>query len=233
MAKLTEKYLKDLINEVIEEQGKFFNSKSPFQINPGSGKIKKGFEINAVENMKQLVQDLKKVGISNIRIYNKKKVDNTGRWLFQLKSNNKTIEITMPGWNLEHTRFMGLPGQNIWNFPRMYVDGSSWVWKYAIGVIKDAINEKTPIKEQTQSSVKDVDGVIKQIRKIVANKQHQHVKLPDNKQFDMDVGTANMIIQVLDSNAVSNETKEKIKSKMVSSAGLNQTVSVLWKHAKF
>ena len=47
----------------------------------------------------------------------------------------------MPGISLEKVRFMGKEDENIWDFPRLYVDDESYVWKYALinkGKIYDA-----------------------------------------------------------------------------------------------
>jgi hypothetical protein len=35
---------------------------------------------------------------------------------------------------LEKVRYLDSENQDIFNFPRLYVDGSSWVWKYALNV---------------------------------------------------------------------------------------------------
>ncbi|MET9402659.1 hypothetical protein [Kitasatospora sp. NPDC002965] len=40
----------------------------------------------------------------------------------------------MPGLSLDQVRWMNEPDQNIWNYPRLFVDGSSWVWWYALGI---------------------------------------------------------------------------------------------------
>jgi hypothetical protein len=38
----------------------------------------------------------------------------------------------MPGLPVEQVRYMGESGQNIWDFPRLYVDDSSWIWEFAL-----------------------------------------------------------------------------------------------------
>lgn len=42
------------------------------------------------------------------------------------------FEIEMPGLPIEQVRWTGHEDGDIWDFPRLYVDGSSWVWKYAV-----------------------------------------------------------------------------------------------------
>jgi hypothetical protein len=41
-------------------------------------------------------------------------------------------------------RFTGAADQNIWDFPRLYVNGSSWVWIYAVGSVADALHGEDP-----------------------------------------------------------------------------------------
>jgi len=45
----------------------------------------------------------------------------------------RRISVMMPGLSLERVRYMGEP-QNIWDFPRMCVDGNTWAWHFAINV---------------------------------------------------------------------------------------------------
>lgn len=40
----------------------------------------------------------------------------------------------MPGIALENVRYVGADDQNIWDFPRLYVEGSSWVWEFGVRV---------------------------------------------------------------------------------------------------
>ncbi len=39
--------------------------------------------------------------------------------------------LDMPGLPLAQVRYTGAKGQNIWHFPRMYTDESSWVWRFS------------------------------------------------------------------------------------------------------
>jgi hypothetical protein len=88
------------------------------------------------------------------------------------------------------------------------------------------------ITEESIPSVKTKEDVLKQINKIVKNGQAQHVKLPDNKQYLMDVGTANMILQIND--ALKDESnKEKFGKMLMSTNGLMTLVDFAWKHASF
>jgi len=104
-------------------------------INPGSGPVSDTSEADATENIKHFITDNNVDGVKFIRI-----PDNDygeGRYAFLLWKENVCHEIQMPGIPLEKVRYMGNEDQNIWNFPRLYVDGSSWVWCYAIGLTFD------------------------------------------------------------------------------------------------
>jgi hypothetical protein len=89
-------------------------------------------ESNARANMKQFVKDCDSSLTWHVR-RNKKADYGDGRYCFMLSCEEfpkKKFEIQMPGWELERVRYMGLD-QNPWGFPRLYVDGSSWLWEFA------------------------------------------------------------------------------------------------------
>jgi hypothetical protein len=44
----------------------------------------------------------------------------------------RTVLIEMPGLPLDEVRYVDDDEQNIWDFPRLYVDGGSVVWCYAV-----------------------------------------------------------------------------------------------------
>lgn len=58
-----------------------------------------------------------------------------GRWPFRLWVNGVKHVFEMPGTSTELVRFMHQANQNIWDFPRVYIDGSSWVWDIALRVV--------------------------------------------------------------------------------------------------
>lgn len=101
-------------------------------INHGSQDIEElGFE-QAYKNMKVFIEDCEiELFIAQARLT----PEDNGRYFFELKtplSREVFWEIEMPSLPLEKVRFINEKSQNIWDFPRLYVDGSSWVWKYAI-----------------------------------------------------------------------------------------------------
>lgn len=109
-------------------------------INPGTGPVREATVAQAEANIKVYAQDIaKKHGLVVLATRREESSDTgDGRYVFLLdceKEGRKwTLEIQMPGWPLEKVRYLGTPDQNIWDFPRLYVDGSSWVWKFAMDV---------------------------------------------------------------------------------------------------
>jgi len=116
-----------------------------FSINPGSGPVVHATEENAWVNIRAFVTDLSEKGVGIVNILRRSDRDDLdGRYEYDLflkdpepreDSEPRTrIGIAMPGLPLERVRYLGGTDQNILDFPRLYVDGSSWVWKFAIGV---------------------------------------------------------------------------------------------------
>jgi hypothetical protein len=99
-------------------------------INPGTGEVKEATAEHAINNIKHFITDCGVDGVEFKRI--SKQDYGEGRYAFILWKDTRSYEIQMPGKPLEEVRFMNNDNQNIWHFPRLYVDGSSWVWKYAL-----------------------------------------------------------------------------------------------------
>lgn len=113
-------------------------------INPGSGPVAEANEADAIKNMVAFAEDVKAeydVGVA----VGKPKGEEDGRWSFDLTvlDGDRKIEheVDMPGLPLERVRYLKLPDQNIWNFPRLYVDGSSWVWCYGVHMCEPHVEE--------------------------------------------------------------------------------------------
>lgn len=103
-------------------------------INPGAGPVDGATEGNAIENMRHLALD------AELREFERTpKGDDEGRFSFDVVDKyGRKRSVDMPGLKLENVRWVDAKGQNIWNFPRLYVDGSSWVWKFAVSQLKAA-----------------------------------------------------------------------------------------------
>lgn len=104
-------------------------------INPGSGPCEDATEENAIANIKRLIVDCATDGINWVRVSDEMEYD--GRFGFRLQKGDVEFIVDMPGLPLAQVRWMDGEDQNIWNFPRLYVDGSSWVWKFALSILRD------------------------------------------------------------------------------------------------
>lgn len=98
-------------------------------VNPGTGPVAEASESHAIENMKHYITDL---GVSCNYIRIPEKDYGEGRFAFLVWLGNECHEIQMPGLPLENVRYMDNPNQNPFDFPRLYVDDSSWLWMFAI-----------------------------------------------------------------------------------------------------
>ena len=76
--------------------------------------------------------DGEKVSKENITYMHKQESDEGGRYNFDLKRSgfDFTINVDMPGCELERVR-----KSEPFYSPRLYVDGSSWLWGYALGFV--------------------------------------------------------------------------------------------------
>lgn len=104
-------------------------------INPGTGPVA-GTKKQARANLKQLLADAGFSGAA-VRFVGE---GCGGRFKFRIRLDGKGTSVEMPGLPLERVRFMGAEGQSAWNFPRLYVDGSSWLWEFAIRMVRDAFD---------------------------------------------------------------------------------------------
>lgn len=102
-------------------------------INPGSGPVSEGSRSQSKANIKAFIQDL---GHPDVK-FRFHSIARDGRHTYYLYHENQKVEIQMPPLPLEKVRYMQEDGQNIWHFPRLYVDGSSWVWCFALNVCFD------------------------------------------------------------------------------------------------
>jgi hypothetical protein len=113
-------------------------------INTGSGPVNGATVENADRNIAVFVRDLADdASGSGCRVVIKHTArqseddDGSGRWPYKLYvDDERVLEVDMPGLPLERVRYLKEPGQNIWDFPRLYVDGSSWIWLFALGVCR-------------------------------------------------------------------------------------------------
>jgi len=108
-------------------------------INPGSGPVNGELSWeNAYENIKQYIKDCE----IPLYIVKSNHVPDEGRYLFVLRNDEYDFEteVEMPGLPLEKVRYVRAEGQNILEFPRLYVDGGSWIWNCGL-ITKEQIAE--------------------------------------------------------------------------------------------
>ena len=103
-----------------------------FVINPGTEPVDDATEAHAIENIRHFVTDLggdtPQRDIKWIRIPEQDGGDD-GRYAFLIWMGNQCHEIDMPGCPLEVVR-----QSRPWYSPRLYIDGSSWLWGFGLGV---------------------------------------------------------------------------------------------------
>ena len=103
-------------------------------INPGTGPVTDASEAHAQINMAYFVVDL---GLSDQLDWQRMpERDRDGRFSYILHWKaygrcNRFHVIDMPGRPINEVRWTD--GQDPWLFPRLYVDGSSWLWGFALG----------------------------------------------------------------------------------------------------
>lgn len=110
-------------------------------INPGTGPVPNSSEENARANLLVFCEDVANQHNTTAEWNPDDQIltdDGEGRWSTVILVNGQVVEIDMPGLPLDQVRFTGADDQDIWDFPRLYVEGSSWVWKYAVSVCDPA-----------------------------------------------------------------------------------------------
>mgnify|MGYP001585291590 CR=1 FL=1 len=114
-------------------------------INPGSGPVASATSDNATCNMGVFTDDLRANGIDVDTFIRRAASDyGDGRYAYEISfADGRTVEVQMPGLPVEQVRWLAEPDQNIWDFPRLYVDGNSWVWKYALSQCEPSESERS------------------------------------------------------------------------------------------
>ena len=108
-------------------------------INPGSGSVAEATEQNATTNIAAFVDDLTERGL-NIGEYRRRPEADygDGRYAFLVYyADGANLEVQMPGLPLDEVRWLKSEGQDIWQFPRLYVNDGSWIWYFALDQFMD------------------------------------------------------------------------------------------------
>lgn len=127
-------------------------------INPGAEPLAHGHFNHARRNMsaftRELFPDLKAPKI-NLKYLTKQ----DGRYKFKLIRGIRKTHVEMPGLPLNQVQYQR--GLNPWNFPRLYVNGSSWLWEFAVGQARDDLMDYDGRAEAGyKQSEADVDFVV-------------------------------------------------------------------------
>ncbi len=98
-------------------------------INHGTGPVVGATKRLAIAAVRQLVTD---VGLDGVTFRRRStRCDYEGRYSFKLRRGKYSCVVDVPGLPLVRVRYLD-PPQNIWDFPRLYINGSSFVWKYVV-----------------------------------------------------------------------------------------------------
>jgi hypothetical protein len=102
----------------------------------GTGPVQGATEQEALRNIGVFIGDLRAQGlVTDLLTYRPDSSRDDGRYTCDLLfEDGRVVEIRMPGLPLDRVRWMADPSQHIKEFPRLYVDGGSWVWWFALGV---------------------------------------------------------------------------------------------------
>jgi hypothetical protein len=110
-------------------------------INPGSGPVEEASLDCAAENIKVYAEDIAKHHDLVVKdIFRQEEEDDRGRFAFAIDVEKGALKrrllVDMPGLPVEKVRYVGRPEQDIWEFPRLVIDGSTWVWEFAVKVAR-------------------------------------------------------------------------------------------------
>jgi hypothetical protein len=104
-------------------------------INPGAGPVGGRVSLrNALKNMTRLKRDARLPRQPSKR---RPWWDEGGRYGFEVRNSlGRKVTVLMPGVPLRHVRWMG---GDCWPYPRLYVNGNSWLWRYAVEILAEGI----------------------------------------------------------------------------------------------
>lgn len=107
-----------------------------FIINPGTESREDSTEANALICAKELATIFKS-SYPDLKLKRNKAADDNNGWYgFKFTDGDKSIDVDIPGDDPEQV-MKGEP----WVSRRLYVDGSSWLWGFAVGIIEDRLKE--------------------------------------------------------------------------------------------
>ena len=108
---------------------KIMTEKPVVLLNPGTGDARDYGRVSgawAYSNAKRFAVEVDADSVIKLRGQ-----PDDGRWPFALVFGRRRVALDMPGCSLARVRYVDPLMQNIWFFPRLYVDGHSLTWLYA------------------------------------------------------------------------------------------------------
>lgn len=118
-------------------------------LNPGTGPVADASEANAIACARQLAFDISDPAIRGDRgpvVLNAsferapQHDDGEGRYAFVFRLGERSATIDIPGRPVERVRYIDQDSQNIWDYPRLYINGSSFVWYYVVALLREELN---------------------------------------------------------------------------------------------
>lgn len=112
----------------------------PIVVNMGTGPVEDATERNALNNIVAFVEDLSLTYKLPVTFEPSSPMEERdGRFLYFVTiidgDISYTWDVEMPGLPLGKVRWLGKESGHISEFPRLYIDGSNWIWHFALGVM--------------------------------------------------------------------------------------------------
>lgn len=152
-------------------------------INPGSQVVEPSSIENASANMSEFIIALHQRGLSHIVMRRNQEFQQAGRFAFELTKDGNTSIVLMPG--APPDQVIMKPGDDPWKFYRLYVDGASWLWEYALNAVFSALSASDEIADEIydlDAALIDIDKQIKTLQALWREKRARR-KLLYNKAF--------------------------------------------------
>ena len=105
-------------------------------INPGTESIRNGEIKNAVKAAKYFLEDLKIDGMQSQIVDGS--LDDRGWVDFKFFKDNFEAVVSFPSSDPDITR-----KGKAWESPRIYINGSSWLWGFGLQIMDDLVREKS------------------------------------------------------------------------------------------
>lgn len=127
-------------------------------LNPGAGSIAGDVcRDHAIANTAAYIDELGMKDPPVAVTMRSPKHDGTGRYTFDLHRGIRTVPIEMPGLPLGEVRCTESfvpPG-----CPRLYVDGNSWWWCFALNITRDALMDHDGVREQRLTASEQASNI--------------------------------------------------------------------------